>query len=243
MKKNLLFFTVRRPVLAAVAQDTVAHIAVALIAVVLVAVALTGCGKQEGAKQERAKPKMDIDNETIRTIMNRKSVRAFTDEPVPAEYMEAMLKAAMAAPTGSNIQPWHFVVLTDKSRYEKMFEGNSNMHIYNSSAAVVVLCADTTVTRVPKNDPDGVPVTKPNRMWRDDLGACTENFLLAAESLGLGAVWTALYPFADCYTSVKCELGLPDYLMPYCAIAVGWPAGDNLPKDKWKPDRIHYERW
>jgi len=223
MKKNLLFCAVGQTL---------------LIAVVSVAVVLAGCGKQETAQMTSG-----VDNETIRTIMSRKSVRAFTEEAIPAAYMEAMLKAAMAAPTGSNIQPWHFVVLTDKSRYEKMFEGNTNMRIYNSSAAIVVLCADTTVTRVPKNDPNGVPVTKPNRMWRDDMGACTENFLLAAESLGLGAVWTALYPFADCYTSVKRELGLPDNLMPYCAVAVGLPANDNQPKDKWKPERIHYERW
>ena len=193
--------------------------------------------------EEKAAKTTGVDNETIRTIMQRKSVRAFTDEPIPAAYMEAMLKAAMAAPTGSNIQPWHFVVLTDKDCYEQIFEDNSNMRIYDSSAAIVVLCADTTVTRVPRNDPEGVPVTKPNRMWRDDMGACTENFLLAAESLGLGAVWTALYPFADCYTTVKHELGLPSQIMPYCAIAVGWPAGDYQPKDKWKPERIHYERW
>ena len=148
-----------------------------------VAMLLSGCGKQEGAKPSVS----GVDNETIRTIMQRKSVRAFTDEPIPAAYMEAMLKAAMAAPTGSNIQPWHFVVLTDKSKYEQVFENNFNMRIFNSAAAVVVFCADTTVTRPPRDNPDGAPVTRPNGTWRDDLGASTENFLLAAESLGLGA--------------------------------------------------------
>jgi len=192
---------------------------------------------------EKTAPSTGVDNETIRTIMNRKSVRAFTDQAIPAEYMETMLKAAMAAPTGSNIQPWHFVVLTDKSKYEKVFEGNFNMRIFNSAAAVVVLCADTTVTRVPRNNPDAEPVTRPNGTWRDDLGACTENFLLAAESLGLGAVWTAAYPYSDRYASMKRELGIPDPILPYCAVAVGYPAGDEQPKDKWKPERIHYEQW
>ena len=200
---------------------------------------LSGCGKQEGAKPTVG----NVDNETIRTIMQRKSVRAFTDEPIPAAYMDAMLKAAMAAPTGSNIQPWHFVVLTDKTKYEQVFENNFNMRIFNSAAAVVVLCADTTVTRPPRDNPDGAPVTRPNGTWRDDLGACTENFLLAAESLGLGAVWTAAYPYSERYASMKRELGLPDPVLPYCAVAVGWPANDEQPKDKWKPDRIHYERW
>ena len=57
--------------------------------------------------EEKAEKTTGIDNETIQTIMSRKSVRSFTDQPIPAEYMETMLKAAMAAPTGSNIQPWH----------------------------------------------------------------------------------------------------------------------------------------
>lgn len=192
---------------------------------------------------ETNQPAAGVDNETIQTIMRRKSVRAFTDQPIPAEYMEAMLKAAMAAPTGSNIQPWHFVVLTDKSQYEKVFENNFNMRIFNSAAAVVVFCADTTVTRPPRDNPDGAPVTRPNGTWRDDLGACTENFLLAAESLGLGAVWTAGYPYSERYASMKRELGIPDPILPYCAVAVGWPANDEKPKDKWKPERIHYEVW
>lgn len=219
MKKNLLFYLA--------------------VLTVWVMMPLSGCGKQEGGKPSGG----GVDNETIRTIMQRKSVRAFTDEPIPAAYMEAMLKAAMAAPTGSNIQPWYFVVLTDKSKYEHVFENNFNMRIFNSAAAVVVFCADTTVKRPPRDNPDGAPVTRPNGTWRDDLGACTENFLLAAESLGLGAVWTAAYPYSERYASMKRELGLPDPVLPYCAVAVGWPANDEQPKDKWKPDRIHYERW
>ncbi|MBR1539366.1 MAG: nitroreductase family protein [Bacteroidales bacterium] len=207
-------------------------------AVIVTALMLSSCGSKEAAVEDRG-----VDNATIRTIMNRKSVRAFTDQAIPAEYMEAMLKAAMAAPSGMNVQPWSFVVLTDKSQYERIFENNFNMRIFNSAAAVVVFCADTTVSRVPRDNPDAAPVVMPNRIWRDDMGACTENFLLAAESLGLGAVWTACYPYDDRYTSVKRELGLPASVMPYCVVAVGYPAGDEQPKDKWKPERIHYDRW
>ncbi|MBQ1679879.1 MAG: nitroreductase family protein [Bacteroidales bacterium] len=193
--------------------------------------------------EEKAAKTTGVDNETIQTIMSRKSVRSFTDQAIPAEYMEAMLKAAMAAPSGSNIQPWHFVVVTDKSQFGRIFENNFNLKTFNSAAAVVVFCADTTVTRPPRNNPDGDPVTRPNGTWRDDMGACTENFLLAAESLGLGAVWTASYPDPVRFLTMKRELGLPDNFLPYCAVAVGYPAGDEQPKDKWKPERIHYEQW
>ena len=209
-----------------------------LTAVLLTAMTVLSCGKKEVAATSA-----DIDNETIRTIMSRKSVRSFTDQAIPDEYMEAMLKAAMAAPSGSNIQPWHFVVVTDKSQFDRVFENNFNLRIFNTAAAVVVFCADTTVTRPPRDNPDGEPVTRPNRTWRDDMGACTENFLLAAESLGLGAVWTASYPDPVRFLTMKRELGLPDNFLPYCAVAVGYPAGDEQPKDKWKPERIHYGHW
>ena len=208
------------------------------IATVLATLIVSSCGNKEVAK-----PTAGVDNETIRTIMSRKSVRSFTEQAIPAEYLETLLKAAMAAPTGSNIQPWHFVVLTDKTQYEQVFENNFNLRIFNTAAAVVVFCADTTVTRPPRDNPDDAPVTRPNGTWRDDMGACTENFLLAAESLGLGAVWTAAYPYPDRYASMKRELGMPDNVLPYCAVAVGYPAGDEQPKDKWKPDRIHFDRW
>lgn len=184
-----------------------------------------------------------VNNPSIQNIMNRKSVRSFSDKKISKEMMDAMLKAAMAAPSGMNIQPWSFVVITDKNNYDVIFEGNNNMEIFKSAAAVVAICADTTVTRPSRDSIDKTPVTMPNRLWRDDMGACTENFLLAAESMGLGAVWTACYPYAIRMEPVKAALGLPMEVVPYCLVAVGYPAGDNQPKDKWKPERIHYEMW
>ncbi|MCQ2129884.1 MAG: nitroreductase family protein [Bacteroidales bacterium] len=184
----------------------------------------------------------DGGNAAVENMMSRKSVRSFTDQKLTPEQIETLLRCAMAAPSGSNIQPWSFVVLQDKSRYEKIFEGNFNLRVFNQAAAVFVLCADTTVTRQPR-DGQGAPVTMPNGTWRDDMGAVTENLLLAAESMGLGAVWTAGYPYKDRYMTVKKELGLPDNVLPYCMVPVGYPAGDDQPKDKWKPERIHYENW
>ena len=195
------------------------------------------------SSKEAAQPADVLANETIRTIMNRKSVRSFTDEPVPAEYMEVMLKAAMASPSGSNIQPWHFVVLNDRSQFERIFEGNSNMRIFQTAASIVVFCGDTTVTRIPRDNPDAGPVVRPNATWRDDMGSCTENFLLAAESLGLGAVWTTIHPYPERSLPVRNALELPNNVVPYCAVALGYPAADEQPKDKWKPERIHYDRW
>ncbi len=185
-----------------------------------------------------------LDNAAIQNILSRKSVRSFTDQQVSEEQMTVMLRAAMAAPSGRDIRPWSFVVLRDKSQYDRIFgDKNFNMRIFQKASAVVVICADTTVVMKARKDPDRSMSIQPNGTWRDDMGACTENFLLAAESLGLGAVWTACYPYPDRYESVKRELGLPSEVMPYSVIAVGYPDAQYEPKDKWDPERIHFDKW
>ena len=176
-------------------------------------------------------------------IFSRKSVRSYTGDTIPAKVMENLLRAAMAAPSGRNIQPWSFVVLNDTSRYDEIFGENFNMGMYKQSAAVVVVCADTTVVRPPRDNPDAPAVQQPNGIWRDDMGAVTENLLLAVEAHGLGACWTACYPYADRMEPVKKALGLPATVVPYSVVPIGYPAGDEQPKDKWDASRIHYNNW
>ena len=194
--------------------------------------ALFGCAGPAPA------PKTDA---VMENILSRKSVRSYTDQKLTEEQINTLLRAAMAAPSGSNIQPWSFVVLTDASKYDAIFPGNFNLDKFKQAAAVFVICADTTVTRTPRGG--GEAVVRPNGTWRDDMGAVTENLLLAAESLGLGAVWTASYPYKDRYLPPKQALGLPETVVPYSIVPVGYPAGDEQPKDKWDPARIHYGRW
>ena len=179
----------------------------------------------------------------MENILARKSVRSFTGEAIPADVMEQLLRAAMAAPSGMNAQPWQMVVLTDKSQYDTLFAGNHNMRMLKESGAVVVMCADTMWLARDRNNPDAEPTLKANPLWRDDMGAVTENFLLAAEAYGLGACWTACYPFADRMEPIKKALGLPPAVVPYSVVPVGYPATANEPKDKWDTTRIHYGRW
>lgn len=200
--------------------------------ILLAAALLMGCAGPASAQKGDAV----MDN-----ILSRKSVRSYTSQKLTDGQIETLLRAAMAAPSGSNIQPWSFVVLTDASEYDTIFAGNFNMDKFKQAAAVIVLCADTTVTRTPRGG--GEAVVQPNGTWRDDLGAATENLLLAAESMGLGACWTASYPYKDRYMPPKTALGLPATVVPYAIVPVGYPAGNEQPKDKWDPARIHYGRW
>lgn len=176
-------------------------------------------------------------------ILSRKSVRSYTADTIPAAVMENLLRAAMAAPSGRNIQPWSFVVLSDTSRYDEIFGDNHNMAMFKQSAAIVVLCADTTVVRPPRDNPDAPAVQQPNGIWRDDMGAVTENLLLAAEAYGLGACWTACYPYPDRMDPIKKALQLPSTVVPYAVVSIGYHDGTTQPKDKWDPARVHYNRW
>ena len=163
-------------------------------------------------------------------ILSRKSVRSYTDEPVSPEQVETLLKAAMAAPSGRNLQAWRFVVVREQAVKEKLAVGFNKM--IAKAPVAIVICGLTA-------NPSGIA----NNNWTADCAAATENLLLAAESLGLGAVWTACYPYEDRMQPAIEALGLPDNIKPYCIVPVGHPAGDNKPKNKWNPGHIHYEKW
>lgn len=195
------------------------------------------CNKQEAATE------VNTADVVMQNILNRKSVRSYNGEAIPDSVMENLLRAAMAAPSGRDLRPWQIVVMTDKSQYETVFEGNFNMQKFMESGAVIILCADTTFTAPTRDNPDGPAVTQVNQMWRDDLGAVTENLLLAADAYGLGACWTACYPYPDRMDPIKKALQLPSTVVPYAVVPIGYHDGTTQPKDKWDPARVHYNRW
>jgi len=182
-------------------------------------------------------------NMGIETIMNRKSVRSFTGEKLSEEQIETILKAAMAAPSAMNYQPWSFVVVTDENVIAENFAKGPRSEMFTKAGAIFVVCGDTTMTMPPREDPNGTPVTTESKFWHEDLGACTENLLLAVEALGLGGVWTGCWPAEERYLPLKEALGLPETVVPYAVVPVGVPAGDDQPKDKWNPSKVHRNHW
>ena len=186
--------------------------------------------------QEAAEPS------ALDVIFSRKSVRSYTDQPVTDQQVETMLRAAMSAPTGMNVQPWRFVVVRDQAVKDKLFSGPRGAAMAQAPV-VFVVCGETTTMRKPFGQPDAEAVEVENGNWTQDCSAAAENLLLAAEALGLGAVWTAGYPYEDRVNPIREALGLPDNVTPLCVIPCGYPAGDDQPKDKWKPENIHYDKW
>lgn len=172
----------------------------------------------------------DNGNGAIDNIMTRTSIRSFTEQAVDSADVQTMLKAAMAAPTAGNKQPWKMVVVDDETLLDSLSEQHRPIE---TAPLAIVLCGDTTNV-FPGEGKD---------FWIQDVSAATENLLLAAHSLGLGAVWCGVYPISERTAAVKGLLGLPDEIVPLCVVAIGHPAESPEPKDKWKPENVHYNGW
>ena len=183
------------------------------------------------------------DQSALDVIMTRTSIRSFTGEPVSREQLETILKAGMAAPTAINIQPWRFVVLTEREKIDALFGEGRMGKTFGTAGAVIIVCGQTTEMRKPFGQPDAPEEEWENIFWYEDCSAATENILLAAHALGLGAVWTAGYPAMERIAPISAALGLPEKVVPLCIIPVGVPAENPVPKDKWKPENIHWEKW
>lgn len=167
-------------------------------------------------------------------IMTRTSVRAFTDQPVDEATVEKILRAGMAAPSAVNKQPWAFVVVRDRAQLDRLREIHPHARMLESAQLAIVVCGDME---------KALPNMPTREYWIQDASAATENILLAAHALGLGAVWTGVYPNPNVYPGVIEVLNLPEYIMPLCVIPMGYPAETPAVKDKWKVENIHYDRW
>lgn len=175
--------------------------------------------------------KEDSTDVVYQNIMSRASVRAYTDKPVEDEKIEKLLRAGMAAPSAVNIQPWHFIVVKDKATLAKIAEVAPNASMAKDAPLAIVVCGDLT------NEKEGIV----REFWSQDASAATENILLQAHSMGLGAVWTGTYPDNKRCDAVAALLHLPESVIPFATIVIGYPKGETTPKDKWKPENVSYE--
>jgi nitroreductase/flavin reductase (DIM6/NTAB) family NADH-FMN oxidoreductase RutF len=169
-------------------------------------------------------------NAVLENIASRTSVRSYTDKPVDVTTIEQLLRAGMAAPTAVNRQPWHFVVVNDKAQLKALSKTNPYSDMLTRAPLAIVVCGDM------KKALSG----EAREFWVQDCSAATENILLAAHSMGLGAVWTGTYPNQERCKAVAEVLKLPEHLIPLNIIVIGYPDKDNKPKDKWKPENISY---
>lgn len=170
-------------------------------------------------------------NAAFMNIMERRSVRRFAERPLSSMQVSAILHAAMSAPSGVNKQPWEFIVVEDKSLLRALAEALPYAKMTAEAPCAIIVCGnkDRFLEGVDEN------------LWEQDLSAASENILLAAHSLGLGGVWTCVYPHPERIEPVSRILDLPENFIPFNLIPIGYPTSDHAPMDKWHPERVRFK--
>ena len=153
--------------------------------------------------------------------------REYTDQTVSDSDVKTMLEAAMAAPSANNSQPWEFVVVRNAELRQQLAKMKTWSYMCAGASVVVAVCGDE----------------KRSRHWVKDTSAATENLLLAAAGLDLGAVWIAVHPQPEYEEHVRNLLGIPDALNVLCLVAVGHPAESKPPRTQYDESRVHYDRY
>lgn len=167
----------------------------------------------------------------INNIMTRTSDRMFDPaKEVDPDDIETILQAAMAAPTAVNRQPWQFVVVTDRNLLRQLATDLPYCHMAGEAALAIVVCGDKS--RFLEGED--------SQLWVQDVSAASENILLAAHALGLGSVWTCLYPHQDRMTAAYGILQIPEDFVPFNVIPIGYVKMAHTPINKWNPAAVTY---
>lgn len=163
-------------------------------------------------------------------VFARRSIRAYTAEPVTDEQVDRLLRAAMAAPSAGNQQPWRFVVVSDRATLAEIPSVHPYSGMLEHAPLAIVVCGVEEGQRWPQ-------------YWVQDCSAAVENILIEAVLLGLGAVWLGVYPLDERVLGLRRLLGIPDEVIPFAVVPIGHPAESKRPAERYVAERVHHERW
>jgi len=168
--------------------------------------------------------------ETLETIFNRRSIRHYTPEKIEPGTIDTVIRAGMYAPSAVNKQPWHFIVLHKRETLEKIMDFHPYATMLKQASTAILVCWDITL----QHDEGYGPI---------DCAAATENMLLAACSMGLGAVWVGIYPRQPRMDAMHDLFNLPDHIRAFSLLSLGYPAENKAIPQRYNPERIHHEQW
>jgi nitroreductase len=163
-------------------------------------------------------------------IHTRRSIRKYEDKGVPDDLIKQILEAAMTAPSAGNQQPWQFIVIKDKKLLNKITEFHEYAQMCEDSPLAILVCAD-------------IHSIRHEGMWEQDCSAATQNILLAAHALGLGAVWCGVYPREPKMRGFIELLDIPEKIIPFSLIPMGYPAQKSGRVERYKKERVHSDGW
>jgi len=171
-------------------------------------------------------------NRKLDFIFSRRSVRKYEDKEVPGGMLQDLLEAAMAAPSAVARDPWHFIVLTDRTTINRLADVLTHGQMLRQATAAFVVCGDITQAH-----------DQLESYMLQDLSAAVENILLAANVLGLGTCWLGVHPRKERMDGIRALFQLPDNIIPMCGIAIGWPRDKPEARTRFNPDKVHRGGW
>jgi len=166
----------------------------------------------------------------MNTIFRRRSIRRYTGEEVSSPMVEKLLKAGMCAPSAGNERPWHFIVVRDQGMLGELAGMSPYAKMVADAAVAIAVCGD-------------LDLEKHKGFWVQDCAAATQNILLEAEELKLGAVWLGVYPVPDRVDFLKKAFCLPESVIAFALIAIGHPAEKKECVERYDGSRVHREKW
>jgi len=168
--------------------------------------------------------------EIIEGILTRRSIRKYTHQEITKEQIYEVVKAGMYAPSARNQQPWHFVIVDDSELLNKISKIHPYAKMLTEAKWAIIVCGD-----------EQLELSK--GYWVVDCSAATQNILLAAHGLGLGAVWLGLYPREERKNAIKDLFQFPDNIQPLSLISIGYPNEEKELPERFKKERIHPNQW
>jgi nitroreductase len=165
-------------------------------------------------------------------ISGRRSIRAYSADPVSEEAVQKLLEAAMAAPSACAKDPWRFVVIRNRDTLSQIATALPNGQMIATAALGIAVCGE-------------LPAAHDQQLsyLLQDCSAAIENLLLAAHILGLGACWLGVHPRELRVNALKQILALPPSVIPVACIALGHPAETKEPRTRFNRDYVHFDKW
>jgi len=168
--------------------------------------------------------------ELFEGILTRRSIRKYRPDPIPPDLVRKLLDACFAAPSAGDQRPWHFVVIDDRALLDQVPTFHPHAKMLHQAPLAILVCADPTLETHKGYFPQ-------------DCAAATENLLLAAHGLGLGACWLGVHTRPDREAGLRQLLGIPEHVIPFALVAIGYPAEKKGRAERYDEKRVHWNRW
>ncbi len=161
-------------------------------------------------------------------ILKRRSIRKYTNQEVSEDLIKCLLQAAMSAPSACNQQPWHFIIIQNRNILNELSQIHSGFHSLMGAPLGILVCGEPKATKL-------------EFYWEQDCSAATQNILIAATALELGAVWQGINQKESQDSDIiRRILKLPDHIKPFSLISVGYPAEAPETSNRFNESKVHY---